>query len=66
MKGSELIELTCPKCKIRIPVIRQDYDPPAAMEVRILCPECWEGDFDLTEYFDQDGNYVSGDLSEKT
>jgi hypothetical protein len=55
------IGLFCPGCKLRMTVARQDYDPPQATELHMLCPECCGGDFSSLDYFDKDGKSVSGE-----
>ena len=52
------IELYCVKCQSRKTVDRCEDDPPNAILVHIQCPECVVGDFDLTEYFDANGQPV--------
>jgi hypothetical protein len=56
---SETVTLECPKCGKAKKVARDTTDPPTAARVRVACPECNGGDFELIDYFDADGNQVA-------
>lgn len=52
------IKLECGKCGKNKVTLRDNYDPPAAVRVRITCPECNSGDFDETMHFDAEGKHL--------
>lgn len=52
-----MIKLTCKKCE-KHKLTERERDPPSAVEVRIMCPDCNAGDFDAPIYFGVDGTEV--------
>ena len=57
-KLPEMITLYCPKCKRRQNAPKHDTDPDGTATVRVKCPKCDPGDFELVEYFDSNGNQI--------
>ena len=53
------IEIECPTCGRKMTVDRIPTDPPAAVRVRIRCPDCNHGDFDETMHFDRNGKHLN-------
>ena len=53
------IHLRCPKCgRKQANQGRQAGDPPKAVLMELLCPECVNGNFDMSTYRDGDYNEV--------
>lgn len=62
MSENRTIVLVCPKCDKRVETQLQEYDYPEAVELRgISCPDCWNGEFDIPDYRDINGNPVDYD-----
>lgn len=60
---TDTIRLICSTCQRTVDTPRVDTDPPTAVELRgIVCPECDRGGFDMPEYVDGNGNFVSGEF----
>ena len=58
------ILLVCPICCKHM-LIKPDSCHPAGTEVEVQnCPDCWDGDFDESEYFDGFMNPIEGDPHE--
>jgi len=55
------ITVECPTCGKKVRSPRQDYDYPEAVRMRLVCPDCWDGDFDDPTYFDAMGKVVDYD-----
>jgi hypothetical protein len=53
------ITLCCPKCGKQVEASRLSHDPLEAIRMESTCPECWEGDFVETKYFDATGAHIT-------
>ena len=59
---ADVITLVCEKCGRKADTLRCDTDPPEAVEMHgIVCPNCDTGGFDMPEYYDANGAWISGD-----
>lgn len=59
---ADTITIVCPACGTKLDTPRCDTDPPNAAELRgIRCGDCDNGGFDMPEFFDANGEPVSGD-----
>lgn len=64
---SDGIKIVCPKCNRSTITPRCDYDPLHAVELHgIVCQNCDNGEFDMPEYIDKNGNYICEDPHDKT
>ena len=54
-----MILLTCSTCSREQLEMRQEYDPPLAIELNFLkCDRCNSGDFEMLSYYDANGHEV--------
>lgn len=58
---SRRIQLRCPDCKRTASVLREKFDPAAAVVCEIACPECVGSDFDNASYRDAKGREIIED-----
>ena len=60
---TDTIKIICATCRREVDTPRCDTDPPNAVKLcGIVCPDCDTGGFDIPEYYDANGNEVSGDI----
>lgn len=58
----DTIILECTKCESVLSTMRdKQLDPPEAVKMVGICPDCDSGDFDEPMYFDAAGNHIVRD-----
>ncbi len=61
---ANIVTLECPKCGRRKQDERRDTDYHDTALVRLICPDCDDGDFHEEQHFDASGNHINRDPSE--
>lgn len=58
MADNGYVKLECTGCGLKKTAKREPTDPPRTALIKMLCPECAQGDFSLIDYFDKDGKQL--------
>lgn len=54
------LTLVCPNCKREDnTAVREPSDPPTAVRVVLICPDCDDSDLHAPEYFDAEGRHLN-------
>lgn len=57
-RPAPLITLRCPRCQRTLQAPLDKTDLPGTVSVETLCPDCCQGDFSETLYFDATGSQI--------